>query len=229
MTRAWILLLLLLLGGCASVSREPTSTTFTQAELLDVMVRWREGERRRDAKMAQGALHFDRAEDRAFHRDELKSLRGAYAGPIRTAREFHLVGAPAGPGDYLFLEPTGHDFAATFVTIVAVHAEPRVVYRRPAVTERERAALKPADIARLTVQHRLRFWESLAGEDLAEEVARLRRLLRAELEAKEYARRHAVPLAPFEPGPQTLLDLLTPMTPEEARSWVLGVLGTAGN
>jgi hypothetical protein len=221
MNRAWILLLL---AGCASVSSEPSSATFRKSQLLDVMVRWREGERRRDVKMAQSVLHFERASDREFHREELESLQGVYAGPIRTAIELHLVGSPAGPGDYLFLEPYGRGYEATFVTIVAKNGGPLILYRRPALRERERATLKPADIARLTARHRLEFWESLEGQGVANEVARVRRMIRCEIEAEEYARRHKVPLAPFEPDPSALLELLAPMAPDEARDWIVTTL-----
>ncbi|MHC4410667.1 MAG: hypothetical protein ACYS0E_04950 [Planctomycetota bacterium] len=221
MSRAWILLMLV---GCTSVSREPSSTTFRRAEMLDTMVRWREGERRRDVKLAQSALHFERASDREFHRAELESLRGVYAGPIRTAIEFHLIGQPAGPGDYMFLEPGGRDYRASFVTIVAVSGKPRVLYRRPALAVRERTKLKAEDIVRLTARDRLAFWESLEGERVVEEVDRVKRMLRCELEAQEYARRNAVPLAAFEPDPQALLQHLGPMEPEAARDWIVTTL-----
>ncbi|MHC4939073.1 MAG: hypothetical protein ACYTHK_08910 [Planctomycetota bacterium] len=217
-------ILLILLAGCASVSREPTSATFRRAELFDVMVRWREGERRRDVEMAQSALYFENAGDREFHARELESLRGVYAGPIRTAIEFHLVGEPGGPGDYLFLEPAGRNYKASFVTIVALGGRPRVLYRRPALPARERANLEPDEVMRASARHRLAFWESLEGAQVDRELERVRRMLRCELEAEEYARRNELPLAPFEPDPRSLLEHLEPLEPADARDWIVSTL-----
>jgi hypothetical protein len=222
-------LCLVLGAACASVSRDPSAVAFDRAAVVNTFVQWREGERRRDAAMAQEALHFERSGDRAFHRRELEALKGVHGGPIRTAIEFHLIGypQPMGPGDYLFLEPAGRGYGATFVTIVAVGDEPRILYRRPALSHEQLKGLKPDEILRATVAHRIAFWNGLDAERLVEEVERTKRMLRYEVAAEAYADTNAVRLARFAPRPQAVLQSLEPLEPDEARRWIVATLEQA--
>lgn len=219
------------LAACASVGRSSTDASFHEGSVLEVFVRWREGERRRDVEMAQEALYFESSSDRAFHREDLEALSGVFAGPIRTAREIHLVGRPEplGPGDYLFVEPAGGAHTATFVTIVAVNGEPRILYRRPAVSQEQRRAMRPEDVTRLRAAERIAFWESLGGERLAKEIERTKRMLRYEVEAERFARENAIPLRPFSPKPGEVLRVLEPLPHAEVREWIVASLrGASG-
>lgn len=223
---ALLLAPLLLAAGCAATGGRTPDFGFDRAGIVGLFVRWREGERRRDPEMAQSVLHFGRSGDRAFHRKELEALQSVYAGPIRTAVEIHLVGAPdpIGPGDYLFLEPAGRGHVATFLTVVSVRGAPRILYRRPAVSEEQRRTLRPREVAGLTVRHRIAFWESLDGGRLAEEVERTKRMLRYQIEAESYAKENEVALPAFAPRPGDVLQWLEPLDAEQARERIVTTL-----
>jgi len=218
--------ILIFAAGCASVGRSGSDASFARHEVIATFVRWREGERRRDPDMAQEALYFERSSDRAFHREELNTLSGVFAGPIRTAQEVHLIGHPdpLGPGDYLFLEPAGRAYGATFVTIRAVNGKPRVLYRRPAVSQKERLSMSREELLRALIASHIAFWESLRDERLAAEVERTKRKLRYEVTAERYAREHSVPLASFAPSPDEILRALEPLPPPAARQWIVAAL-----
>ncbi|MHC4972571.1 MAG: hypothetical protein ACYTG3_09585 [Planctomycetota bacterium] len=224
--------LVLLLAACATTSNSlrPTGgSAFSRAELIDLFVHWREGERRRDVKAAQKTLYFQRSSDRSFHRRELEYIAGLPAGPICAAPELHLVGHPQGmgPGDYLFLEPVRGRYHAAFVTVVRVRGHPRFLYRRPAVTEEERQTLKPPDAARVALERHRARWSRLEGRALVAEVERTRRMLRYQIAAQAYAREAKVALTPFAPDPRDVLEELDGLEPLQVRDHIVSLLQAA--
>lgn len=223
--RPWIAAILLA-ASCVTVGGGGSSDSFGRHDVVEAFVRWREGERRRDVEMAQSVLFFESRGDRIYHRDELAALGSVFAGPIRTSREIHMVGhpEPLGPGDYLFLEPAGRGYAATFVAIVAVNREPRIVYRRPILREGRRRDVEPGEFARMQARERIADWESLAGEELAVEVQRTKRMLHYQIQAEAYADRNGLPLARFAPRPREILERLDPLGPEAARGEIVRML-----
>ena len=226
-------LVILLLAACATTTnalRPAGGSSFSRAELIDLFVRWREAERRRDVKAAHKTLKFQRSSDRAFHRRELTYIANLPAGPVCAARELHLVGHPAemGPGDYLFLEPIRGRYRTAFVTIVRVRGSPRILYRRPLVSEEERQTLKPPEVTRVALERHRARWTKLEGRRLAAEVERTRRMLRYQIEAQAYAREAKVALAPFRPDPHDVLKELDGLEPPEARDRIVGRLQAAG-
>ena len=228
MTRA--ALLLLLAAGCVTTSKLP-DTPWTDGEIVDVFVRWREAERRRDHELAGEVLRFRSSGDRRFHEAEMEYLREVEAGPIRTAREIHLVAGPRprGPGDYLFLEPGASRYRTSFVAIVNVRGEPRILYRKPDVSEEERITLGRKDLVQTIAWRRLERWKGYEGARLEEEVARLRRLLRYEIEAEEFASERKLPMAPFQPPPEEVLKQFEGLDPAGVRDEVVRMLTAAAS
>ena len=224
--------MVLLLAACATTTtalRPTGGSSFTRAELIDLFVRWREAERRRDVKAAQKTMSFRRSSDRSFHRRELEYIARLPAGPICAAVELHLVGHPEGmgAGDYLFLEPVRGRYKTAFVTVVRVRGHPRFLYRRPLVTEEEQQTLKPPDATRAALdRHRAR-WSRLDGRNLAAEVERTRRMLRYQAEAQAYARDAKVALAPFAPDPRDVLRDLEGLDPPQVRDRIMNLLQAA--
>jgi hypothetical protein len=220
-------ILLLLLAGCAATGGGSRGDApFTDGELIDLMFVWREGERRRDPEMTQRALSFARSGDRSCHEKELAYLKGVPAGAIRVPGEFRLVCRAEGmrEGDYLFLEPAGRTYAPTIVTIVRVRGKPRIRYERPDVTAEERAARRPEEVARLAAERRIDHWQALDGAELDKELARVRRMLRYQVEARAYAEREQLPVPPFAPDPAAILADLDGRDPAAARERVIAVL-----
>ena len=202
------------------------SGIWTRGELVDLFVHVREAERRRAPEEACQALHFQNRGDRQFYLEELYYLAGVPSGPICAASEIHLVGAPVdgGAGDYLFLEPVRGRYPATFLTIVDVGGRPRVLYRRPEVTEKERAKLRPADLQATALQRRAAYWQGLRGRALEQESDRLKRMLQYQGDAQTYAAQHELDLQPFAPDPRMLQARLAPLPPEALRQEVLRML-----
>ncbi len=223
--------LLAVLAGCAATTSSTRGgAPFPDGEIIDLMFVLREGERRRDPEMAERALRFERSSDRSRFEEDLASLKGVPAGPIRVPSEFRLVGRPPGgaEGDYLFLEPAGGGtHAATIVTIVRVRGSPRILYERPLVTAEERAARKPEEVARLAAARRIERWQALEGTKLDEELARLKRALRYQAEAREYAEREKLKIPPFAPDPAAILADLEGLDPAAARDRVIALLRAA--
>lgn len=219
--------LLLALAGCATTGAPPRPDgPFTDGELIELMFLWREGERRRDPEVSKRALHFARSSDRRRHEAELEYLEETPAGPIRVPAEFRVVCRPEGSdeGDYLFLEPAGTTYAATIVRIVRVRGRPRILYEPPLVTAEERASRQPDEVARLAAQRRIGHWQSLEGRELEEELARLKRSLRYQAEARAYAEREKLPMPPFEPEPSSILADLEGRDAMAARERVVALL-----
>ena len=222
--RTPLLLLLAVLAACASTgARRAADGPYTKEELVDLFVQWREGERRRDAEMAEEVLSFDRSGDRTFLRAELDYLVRFPGATIMTARELHLVGHPAdmGPGEYLFLEPAGGRYTATFVTIVR---GPRILYPRPDLSAKERQEHRPERCAAMALQRRVLHWRSLEDDDLAREVERTRQMLRYMSEAREYAQSEGLDMAPFAPAPERVLEELRGLDADAARARILALL-----
>jgi hypothetical protein len=221
--------LVLLLAACATTTnslRPNGGSSFTRAELIDLFVRWREAERRRDVKAAQKTLYFRRSSDRSFHRRELEYIANLPAGPVCAAPELHLVGHPEGlgAGDYLFLEPLRARYRATFVTVVRVRGHPRFLYRRPLVSEEERQKLKPPEVIQVALERHRARWSRLEGRELVAEVERTRRMLRYQIEAQAYARTAKVGLTPFAPDPRDVLKDLDGLEPPQARDRIVSLL-----
>ena len=215
----------LLLFGCASVESGASSGgRFSRGELIDVFVRWREAERRRDPELAEEVLHFRGRRDREALRRELEALRTLPSGTVRAHSEIHLAGHPPdwGEGEYLFLEPAGSTFAPRHARIARrADGSPAIAYQPPVVGVAERRSLRPEEIQSRLLDDRLAFWRGLQGRALAEEVQRTRVLLERELAAVEYAARAGLPMAPLEPDPSELLAELAPLDPEQARQLIV--------
>ena len=224
------LLVLLAAAGCVTTSKLPDAP-WTDSALIDVFVRWREAERRRDHDLAAEVLRFASSSDRRFHEAEMEYLRDVEAGPIRRAREIHLVAGPRprGPGDYLFLEPGSGRYRTSFVTIVNVRGEPRILYRKPDVSEEERNTLDRKDLVHTIAWRRLENWKGYDGARLEEEVARLRRLLRYEIDAEAYAKKHDLALAPFQPPPADVLRRFEGLDAAGVRDAVVAMLSDAAS
>ena len=122
--------LLLLLASCATTAKLPDAP-WTDSELVDVFVRWREAERRRDHDLAAEVLRFDSSSDRRFHEAEMEFLGDVEAGPIRTSREIHLAAGPRprAPGEYLFLEPGAGRYRTAFVTSLNSFVRSAIIFR----------------------------------------------------------------------------------------------------
>jgi hypothetical protein len=222
--------LLLLVAACATTSKLPDAP-WTDSELIEVFVQWREAERRRDHDLAAEVLRFDSSADRRFHEAEMEFLRDLEAGPIRTAREIHLAAGPRprGPGEYLFLEPGTNRYRTSFVAILSVKGEPRIRYRKPDLSEEERATLKQQDLVRTMAWRRLERWKGYQGKELEDEVARLRQMLRYEIDGEEYAREHDLAVAPFAPPPADVLERFEGLDAEAVRAKVVAMLTDAAS
>jgi len=225
-------LLLVLVTACAMTSNSRLSDRpWTDSELTEVFVRWREAERRRDAEAAAEVLRFESSSDRRFHEQEMEFLRSQPAGPIRTSREIHLAAGPRprGPGDYLFLEPGSASYRTSFVTIVGVKGKPRILYRTPDATEEERSQLEAQDLVRTIAWRRLERWKGYEGKRLDEEAARLRRLLSYEIEAAQFAKERGLTLAPFQPPPAEVLKRFEGLDAAALRDEVIKLLNDAAS
>jgi hypothetical protein len=220
-----IALLSALLAACVSTAARERGP-FTPTELIEVFVQWREAERRRDFEMAEESLQFERSSDRSFYRRELEYLQRLPSGTIMTEVEIHLVGYPAdmGPGDYLFLEPARGVYHTTPATIVGASGGPRILYRRPELSAKELHTTKPGRLSHLAVDRRVTFWKSLSESKLTEEVDRLRRMLRYQVAAKEYAQKEGIALTTFKPEPSDILRDLDGLEPQAVRERVLAAL-----
>ena len=216
----------LLLAACVTVPVRQGGAGFTRAELIELFVHWREAERRRDFEMAEESLRFARSGDRSFYRSELEYLQRVPSGTIVTELEIHIAAHPAdmGPGEYLFLEPSGGVYRATPVTITRVRDGPRILYRRPELRAEELHTLGPGKLSRLAVERRVAFWNSLSEARLAEEAERIRRTLRHQVAAKEYAQQKKIALATFKPEPSEILRELNGLEPQAVRERVLAYL-----
>lgn len=220
--------LLVLAASCASTATLPDAP-WTDSELVDLFVRWREAERRRDPDAAAEVLVFDSSSDRRFHEAEMEFLSDVEAGPIRTAREIHLAAGPRprAPGEYLFLEPGSGRYRTSFVTIVNVKSEPRIRYRRPDLSEEERYRLKAKDLVRTAAWRRLERWKGYEGKRLESEVARLREMLRYETVAERFAQEHDLALAPYQPPPAEVLKRFEGLDAAGVRDAVIAMLTDA--
>jgi hypothetical protein len=224
-------ILLAAIAGCATTTVATTSTRggapFSDGDLLELMFTLREGERRRDPDMAERALRFARSSDRSQFEADIAYLKGVPAGTIRVPSEFRIVCRPPGgaEGDYLFFEPVGSGIhAPTIVTVVRVRGSPRILYEPPLVTEEERAARLPVEIARLAAARRIERWQTLDEEKLAEEVSRLRHSLRYQTEARAYAEREKLSMPPFAPDPAAILADLEGRDDTAVRDRVIALL-----
>jgi hypothetical protein len=219
-----IAVLSVLLAACATTPVRG-SGPFTRTELIELFVNWREAERRRDFDVAEEFLMF-RSGDRSFYRRELEYLKRVPSGTIMTEREVHLVGHPVDMrgGDYLFLEPTRGVYHPTPVEIVRDSSGPRIVYRRPELSAEELHTLKPGKLARLAVERRVAFWNSLSGNELLVEVTRLRQVLRYQVAAKEQAQEKGITLKTFKPEPSEILRELNGLDPQAVREKVIALL-----
>ena len=217
-------LLLATLFACAGLHEE--GATFTESQVKNVFVKWREGERRRDEAMAREALIFECGSDEDRFEEEFEALADATPGPVRAAVEIHLPGHPAdwGPGEYLFLEPVQGRYVTVRATIRARDGRPRIVYEPPWLDPGERRESSSGDAAILRMRRRAAFWEGLDEDELAEEADKLVTMLRHQVLALAYAERENLSLQPFQPHPGTLLAEVEPLDPEGLRTWVVGML-----
>lgn len=243
--RAIVTSTLLLLGACSSAAfspgdsgnHEPSGDTLTDlparstksADVVDLFVQCREAERRRDPRLAQQTLHFRSTQERELYFRELYYLAGRPAGPIIAPQEVHLVARPpgGGAGEYLLLEPSTAGHVPTSVTIVTTQAGPRILYRPPDLTEKEKARLPAQSAARMAAERRAIWWTQLPDAELTTEVARLRTTLKQQIAAQQYAAARKIQMVPLAVDPAVVLAHVEGQPPERVRDLVVSWLHEA--
>lgn len=223
--RASRLLLLFLLASPACATLDE-GAVFDRDQLTDLFVRWREAERRRDVDLAMEVLYFEKGADKDCLEEEFEGLRGEPAGQVKAAMEIHLVGHPEdwGPGEYLYLEPERGRYIPTRAHVVSWRGTERIVYEPPLVTWEERRDMDARAAGREQLRGRIAFWEALEGDELAEQVSRLRTLLRYQQQAMDYASREDLPLVEFNPDPGFMLLQISSLDDVRARAWIVAKL-----
>jgi hypothetical protein len=214
---------MVVLPACVMLDK---GAVFTESLVVRAYVDWLEAERRRDLDLAREVLHFNKGADEDRLEEEFAALAGIPGGTIRTEAEIHLVGHPAdwGPGEYLFLVPDGTRYIPARATVVGRAGRALIVYEPPVLTVEERKNLSTADQARMNQKARIGFLKGLDDSRLVDEIEKVRQTLRYQMEAKAYAVRKSLPLAPFSADPEALLAELSGLDTEAARDWLLARL-----
>lgn len=212
----------------ACVSLDP-SAVFSEPQVVQAYVDWLEAERRRDLDLARNRLYFQSRADEDRLEEEFAALAEVPAGAIRTEAEIRLVGHPAdwGPGEYMFLTPKMGRYIPVTARIVGRKGKVLILYEPPILSVQERKKLRPEVQARMVIKARIDYLKDLDKDQLLEEVKKVRQRLKHQIAAKAYAEQNKLPLAPFDPSPETILIELSGLDDETARNWMLAQLKSA--